>query len=127
LTSTTAVLPRLITCLLLAMIPLTGIHMVCIGGPGAAALTVGASDGAGCEETCARRKPSTATSTTKAEPPAGCVLVADGCSLLLPGMIAVVPAQSTFSFELAARPLEAVRLPLYLAPPLAHTSPPPKI
>ncbi len=102
------------------MIPLTGIHMICVGGPGSAALTVAAGDGQGCEETCARHKPETPA------PAPGCVLVPDGCSLLIPGMIAIVPAHAAVSVARAVAPVETEIFPFYLSPALAHTSPPPK-
>jgi hypothetical protein len=101
------------------MIPLTGIHMICVGGPGAAALTVNPG-GQDCEETCARHKPETPAAAP------GCVLVPDGCSLLLPGMIAVLPAYTAVSIAVAVAPLENEINPLYLSPALAHTIPPPK-
>lgn len=111
---------KLFICALVAIVPLTGIHMICVDAPARqTASNVAASDD-GCEELCSRRRPARPT------PQPGCVLVADSCSLLLPGLIAVAPAHPPVVFLLVMQRLAPLAHGLYLPPSLAHDSPPPK-
>jgi hypothetical protein len=113
------VLYKLFICALVAMVPLTGIRMICVDASGRRAAKVAATAD-GCEEVCSRRKP-----VAPAEPP-GCVLVADSCSLLLPGIIAVAPTHPPMVFLLVLQRLAPLAHGLYRPPSLAHDSPPPK-
>lgn len=107
---------------LLAMVPMTGLRMVCVDQPsGVAAPEAKASAAAECDETCALPRKAPRTSLP------ACMLLAESCSLILVGTVAILPAQP------AVRTLpESVRFEYpgrlsYMAPDLSHQGPPPKI
>ncbi|HXG54752.1 MAG TPA: hypothetical protein VNJ03_05180 [Vicinamibacterales bacterium] len=114
-------LAKLLIWALLAIVPMTGLRMVCLDQPGGVAVPeAGASAGAECDETCALPGKAARRSTP------ACMLLAESCSLILVGTVAVLPAQP------AVRTLpEIVRFEYpgqtcYSAPVLAHQGPPPK-
>jgi hypothetical protein len=105
---------------LLAIIPLTGLKMICVAAPANASTTAASSDGSEeCGDMCPRKP-----AHRSAAP--GCVLVADDCTIELVGVIAVLPLAPPVTFQLQARSFSFPPAPAPSAPALSQPSPPPK-
>jgi hypothetical protein len=115
------VIYKLLVCTLLAIVPVTGLRMICVDPPVASRAEVGpaASGGQDCEETCAR-KPVKRSSTPT------CMLLADGCTVILIAVVAVVPAHMPVLQRAQAAPFEPALYQFYLSPTLDLHAPPPK-
>ena len=112
---------KLLVWSLLAFVPFTGVRMVCLDRP--AAMTSQAYQGADCDRFCLR---SDAPVQDVRSGTVECMLLAE-CSLLAGvSTVAVLPGQTSITFDLPERK-QALELPdYYLAPLLAHHTPPPK-
>ena len=113
---------KLLIWLLLAFVPLTGVRMVCI----ARAATPVASAGAtteDCDQFCLRSNaPKPEARSGKVE----CILLAQ-CSLLVGvSTVAVLPKQTPITYDLPLRHRTVEVFDFYIAPLLAHQTPPPK-
>ena len=112
---------KLLIWALLAIVPMTGLRMVCIDQPGGVAVPEArASAAAECDETCALPRKAARRSTP------ACMLLADSCSLILVGTVAVLPAQPAVRTIPEIVRFEYPGRPHYIAPDLAHQGPPPK-
>jgi hypothetical protein len=115
---------KLLICSLLALVPSTGVRMVCLDPlPGTTASQPGDAQAA-CDEFCLRRNAPGDKKATGSN--VGCLLLADGELLLMVSGIAVLPAVPTIEFDSPAPPVEDEDRNLYLPPALAQHSPPPK-
>ena len=111
---------KLLVCALLAIVPVTGLRMICVDPPVQAtddAMRAG-DGGQDCEETCTRRP--------KRSPGPTCMLLADGCSVVLIAVVAVVPAHAPVVVRAQPSPSEFPWQGSYLSPSLVHPAPPPK-
>ena len=117
-----AVIRNLVLGTLVAILPFSGMRMICIDAPAAgarAATTEAAADD--CERICARRHVSSDTNGTN------CVLTADACaSMAFATTIAVGTERPTarFSLDVSAAPVNV--LERCAEPELARHLPPPK-
>ena len=112
---------KLLVCALLAIVPVTGLRMICVDPPVQAtddAMRAG-DGGQDCDETCTRRP-------AKRSPGPTCMLLADGCSVVLIAVVAVVPAHAPVVVRTQPSPFEFHCQQSYLPPSLAHHAPPPK-
>ena len=111
---------KLLVCALLAIVPVTGLRMICVDRPVEAADDeTRPSDGADCDDTCARKP-------AKRSPAPTCTLLADGCSVVLIAVVAVVPVHAPVVVRAQPSPFESRSQESYLPPSLAHLAPPPK-
>lgn len=113
---------KLLICSLLAFMPLTGVRVVCVEGSGGARTASAVDGGDPCDEFCPRR-----TSPAEGVPASNvdCMLLADGVLLLVFSGTALVPVLPGVPFEPLSVALVQERQDFYLAPVLAHYSPPP--
>ena len=112
---------KLLVCTLLAIVPVTGLRMICVDPPVSSKAAVGpaASGGQDCEETCARKP-------VKRGPGPTCMLLADGCTVVLIAVVAVVPAHMPVLQRAQAVPYEPALYQFYRSPTLDQHAPPPK-
>lgn len=113
---------KLLVWSLLAFVPLTGVRMVCIASP-ATPVTSPADPGGDCDQFCSR---SNAPERDVRSGDVDCMLLAQ-CSLLAGvSSVAVLPGQTPITFDLPERKYALDVRGYYLAPILAHHTPPPK-
>ena len=113
---------KLLIWLLLAFVPLTGVRMVCIAKAPAPVASAGATN-EDCDQFCLRSNaPKPEARSGKVE----CMLLAE-CSLLVGvSTVAVLPDQTPITYDLTLRHRTFEVFDSYLAPNLAHHTPPPK-
>lgn len=112
---------KLLVCALLAIVPVTGLRMICVDPPVQAtddAMRAG-DGGQDCDEICARKPGKRSQGPT-------CMLLADGCSVVLIAVVAVVATPVPVVVRAQPSPFELPCQQSYLSPSLAHPAPPPK-
>ena len=130
---------RLLACVLLLLLPLSGVRLVCVeldadrDGKTAHA-TIAAEDAAAAERECER----VCTRHPGAHPPASapvpastagvsCVLIPDpGCTFLASVGIAILPGPVVMPGAPSVHPFEMSATAAYLPPLLPHRGPPPR-
>jgi hypothetical protein len=120
-----------IVCLLLAVVPMSGLRMVCITAHGLVGELSGSADAASaaadaeCERTC-RRHPAADAPRQQPPPAVQCLLLADpSCELLAGAAPALLPAVPASRPAVGAAAFVARGVPRYLPPsPARHTPPP---
>lgn len=106
--------------LLIGLVPLANLQMVCFDHPGSLPGAVdGGSSAADCADLCPRERQSA--------PDSGCVLVAGGCSALVAAVMAFDAPAALLETALTSAPVAPADRTAYLAPALAHDSPPPEL
>ena len=115
------VIHKLLVCALLTIVPVTGLRMICVDPPveAKAAVSQPPQTGQDCEETCPRKPAKRSSGPT-------CMLLADGCTVVLIAVVAVVPAHAPVVLRAEAAPFESALHQSYLSPTLALHAPPPK-
>jgi hypothetical protein len=111
---------KIVAWALLSIIPLTGLKMICVAAPATSAQAASSAAGSDeCGEMCPRKP------VHKAPAP-GCVVVADGCSIELLGVVAVLASTPPATFVGQTTPMMFPPTAAHSAPALSQPSPPPK-
>lgn len=109
----------LIVWALLAIAPLSGIRIVCVVDPHAAAASLQPDDPLACQTFCAKHP--------RASYRTRCALVEDPtCAFALGTTTAVLPDAPSLTFTVLSEPYERAPQIAYARPPLDRASPPPK-
>jgi hypothetical protein len=113
---------RALACILLTLVPFTGIRVVCTDGTGTRPAALAEAPAADCDDFCLRRNAPAGVPAALAD----CLLVADGSLLLVMSGVAVLPTPPAIRIDRGVVPIDTPAAAIYRPPALARLSPPPK-